>query len=93
MVRQRAERRLRRRHRVRQGVTGNACQPEARCFFGAPLPFVNDPTSTCVINAIQDGRPAPRPEHGRGVVDLPLQSRVYLTGITYGVARRRARSA
>jgi hypothetical protein len=35
--------------------TVNACQPEARCFFGAPLPFENGGTSTCVINAIQDG--------------------------------------
>lgn len=70
-----------------QGVTTNVCQPEAQCLFGAPLPFVNDPTSTCVINVIQDGVGGTADlTTGAASINFPLQSRVYLTGTVYGIA-------
>jgi hypothetical protein len=69
------------------GTIGGACQREANCVFGAPLPFVNDPTSTCVINVIQPGAGGTATvSTGSVSVNMPLQSRVYLTGVTYGVA-------
>jgi hypothetical protein len=69
-----------------QGVTANVCKPAARCFFGDPLPFVNDPVSTCVLNAIEDGAGGTATKStGAASLNLPLQSRVFLTGITYGV--------
>ena len=47
---------------------------------------MNDPTSTCVINAIQDGASGSATQStGAASLNLPLQSRVYLTGITYGL--------
>jgi hypothetical protein len=67
-------------------VTAQTCQPEANCLFGAPLPFVNDPTSTCVVNVIQDGVGGTADvAAGTAAINMPLQSRVYLTGITYGL--------
>jgi hypothetical protein len=70
------------------GTTANVCHPEPQCFFGAPLAFDNSGNSTCVINVIQDGAAGTATKStGEAEVTVPLQSRVYLTGVTYGVGR------
>lgn len=62
------------------GGTGS-CAQDAACFFGTPLPIANAGLSTCVINAILDGVGGTiDPMTGDADIDMPLQSRVYLTG-------------
>ena len=61
-----------------------ACQPVENCFFGPPL-AIPDPAipvmSTCVINVIAtDASGTGDPTTGAASVDIPLVSRVYLTG-------------
>jgi hypothetical protein len=58
------------------------CLPDAACFFGNPLPIDNAGTSTCVLNVINDGVGGTADvSAGTADVTMPLQSRVYLTGV------------
>src|SRR5439155_2235480 len=64
--------------------SSGACQPVENCFFGPPLaiphPAVGS-VSTCVINVIAtDASGTSDPATGAASVDIPLNSRVYLTG-------------
>ena len=66
------------------GGTGGSCQPVESCLFGPPLaiPYASVPAlSTCVINVIAtDASGTNDPATGAASVDIPLVSRVYLTG-------------
>ena len=61
-----------------------ACQPVGNCFFGPPLAIPYPPAgavSLCVINVIAtDASGTGDPTTGAASVDIPLNSRVYLTG-------------
>jgi len=62
------------------GGTGS-CAQDPSCFFGTPLPIANAGLSTCVINVILDGVGGTiDPAVGDASIQMPLQSRVYLTG-------------
>jgi len=66
------------------GGTASSCQPVESCFFGPPLaiPYPTVPAlSTCVLNVIAtDASGTNDPATGAASVDIPLVSRVYLTG-------------
>src|SRR5437667_1426281 len=61
-----------------------ACQPVENCFFGPPLAIPHPAVSSvsiCVINVIAtDASGTSDPATGAASVDIPLNSRVYLTG-------------
>jgi len=61
-----------------------ACQPVENCFFGPPLAIPHPAVgavSLCVINVIAtDASGTGDPTTGAASVDIPLNSRVYLTG-------------
>ena len=64
------------------GPPKNVCINEPSCFFGAPLPFDNGGTSTCVLNVIDSGLAGTVDvSTGAGNITLPLKSWVYLTGL------------
>src|SRR4029077_9494401 len=68
------------------GTVSGACRPEAQCTFGAPIPFRNAPTSTCQLNVVQNGAGGTANRVlGRASLNVPLESRLYLTGLSYGV--------
>jgi hypothetical protein len=73
------------------GSTTLICVPRARCYFGPPLPIVNPQNSqlsTCVQNVFQvDGGGFADPTSGELNLTVPLSSRVYLTGTTFGAAQ------
>ncbi len=57
------------------------CNPDARCFFGPPLPVPAGPTSTCLLNVFAaDGGGTVDRTAGTSSITIPLSSRVYLTG-------------
>src|SRR5439155_1082618 len=64
--------------------TAGACQPVENCVFGPPLAIQNPAVpslATCVINVIAtDASGSGDPTTGAATVDIPLVSRVYLTG-------------
>ena len=66
------------------GGTAGACQPVENCLFGPPLAIQNPAVpslATCVINVIAtDASGTSDPTTGAASVDIPLVSRVYLTG-------------
>ena len=66
------------------GGTAGACQPVENCLFGPPLAIQNPAVpslATCVINVIAtDASGTNDPATGAASVDIPLVSRVYLTG-------------
>ena len=66
------------------GGTAGACQPVENCFFGPPLAIQNPAVpslATCVINVVaSDASGSGDPTTGAASVDIPLVSRVYLTG-------------
>ena len=66
------------------GGTAGACQPVENCLFGPPLAIQNPAVpslATCVINVIAtDASGSGDPTTGAATVDIPLVSRVYLTG-------------
>jgi hypothetical protein len=63
------------------GGTAGACALDANCFFAAPLPIVNAGLSTCVVNVIQtDASGTADLTTGTSSTNIPLSSRVYLTG-------------
>lgn len=70
--------------------SGNSgsCAPDANCFFGPPLPLPNaslPPISTCVFNVFAtDGSGSADTASGALSATLPLASRVYFTGTSYG---------
>ena len=61
-----------------------ACQPVENCFFGPPLAIPHPAVSSvsiCVINVIAtDASGTFDPTTGDASVDLPLVSRIYITG-------------
>jgi len=63
------------------GGAAGSCALDANCFFNAPLPIVNAGLSTCVVNVIQtDAGGTADLTAGTTSVNVPLSSRVYLTG-------------
>jgi len=66
------------------GGTAGACQPVENCLFGPPLAIQNPAVpslATCVINVVAtDASGTGDSTTGCASVNLPLQSRVYLTG-------------
>lgn len=69
------------------GGSAGSCSPDANCFFGPPLEFFSPPPlgalTTCVINVVQsDAGGTGDPTLGTSSVNLPLSSRVYITGNT-----------
>src|SRR5207245_2487415 len=66
------------------GGTAGACQPVENCDFGPPLAIQNPAVpslATCVINVVAtDASGTGDSTTGCASVNLPLQSRVYLTG-------------
>lgn len=67
------------------GGTAGACALDANCVFGPPLPIPSPPPvnalTTCVINAVQsDASGTFDRTTGESSVNLPLSTRVYITG-------------
>jgi hypothetical protein len=63
------------------GGFAGSCALDGNCYFGPPLPILNGPLSTCVLNAIQtDASGTVTPATGDAILAINLSSRVYLTG-------------
>jgi hypothetical protein len=64
-----------------QASLPGSCAPDAQCYFGPPLPIPNGGLSTCVLNVIKDNVTGTiDTSTGSSSINLPLFSRVYLTG-------------
>src|SRR5206468_4181703 len=65
------------------GGIGDSCQPVANCFFGPPLAIPNPAIATlasCNINVVKtDASGTGNSTTGDASVDIPLQTRVYIT--------------
>jgi len=65
------------------GGIGDSCQPIANCFFGPPLAIPNPAIATlasCNINVVKtDASGTGNSTTGDASVDIPLQTRVYIT--------------
>ena len=65
------------------GGIGDSCQLVANCFFGPPLAIPNPAIATlasCNMNVIEtDASGTGNPSTGDASVDVPLQTRVYIT--------------
>jgi len=63
------------------GGNVGSCGLDPNCFFAGPLPILNGPLSTCVVNVIAtDAGGTGDITTGTTSVNIPLASRVYLTG-------------
>jgi hypothetical protein len=67
------------------GGGATSCRPDANCFFGPPLPIPapppNDALTTCVQNVVETTASGTyNGATGDSNVNLPLGSRVYITG-------------
>ena len=66
------------------GGTAGACQPVENCFFGPPLAIQSPAVpsnANCVINVVKfDASGTGDPTTGAATVNIPLVSRIYLTG-------------
>jgi len=63
------------------GGNVGSCALDPNCFFAGPLPILNGPLSTCVVNVIAtDAGGTGDITTGTSSVNIPLASRVYLTG-------------
>jgi hypothetical protein len=63
------------------GLTG-ACQLEANCYFGPPLPIAAAGASSCIVNAFLTDAcgSASLVNAGQATLEAAVSSRVYLTG-------------
>jgi hypothetical protein len=63
------------------GGNVGSCGLDPNCFFAGPLPILNGPLSTCVVNVIAtDAGGTGDITTGTSSVNIPLASRTYLTG-------------
>jgi hypothetical protein len=67
------------------GGAAGTCALDAKCYFGPPLQFLSPPPAgaltTCVINVVEgDAAGTGNSTLGTSAVNLPLSSRVYITG-------------
>jgi hypothetical protein len=61
-------------------VVVGACEPDARCYFGAPVPVALGPLSTCIVNAIaSDVTGSANLVTRKTTLSANLSARVYLT--------------
>jgi hypothetical protein len=72
---------------VNCGGAAGSCALDANCSFGPPLPIVSPPPfaalTTCVLNVVQSNASGTVNEGtGDSNINLPLSSRVYITGNT-----------
>jgi hypothetical protein len=63
------------------GVAPSSCVDKPNCLFGPPLPIVNGPLSTCVVNTFGTSASGSLVKTtGAAQVNLPLRSHTFLTG-------------
>jgi hypothetical protein len=72
---------------VNCGGAAGSCALDANCSFGPPLPIVSPPPfaalTTCVLNVVQSNASGTvNHTNGDSTINLPLSSRVYITGNT-----------
>ncbi len=60
------------------GEQANACGPDARCYFGPPLPIAGGPAPTCLLNVFaNDASGTLNPATGEASIGINLFTRIY----------------
>lgn len=65
------------------GGDPNTCGPDARCYFGPPLPISGGPAPTCLLNVFsEDASGTIDPATGEASININLFTRIYAQGPT-----------